>query len=125
VAWDELADQLSSDDDFVVAYKELDGKGEGVNLQPLYDRVVVEVAETDQTTAGGIIIPDNVRETPQRARVVAVGPGPRTPDGAYVPMGIEVGDEILFGKYAGTEYKLGGQDYLILRENDVLAKIGE
>jgi len=94
-----------------------------VNLQPLGDRLIVEVLDEEETTASGIVLPDTAKEKPQRGRVLAVGPGPRDEDGEYIKMEVEVGDEIIFSKYGGTEIKLGGEDVLILRETDVLAKV--
>ncbi|HWB57736.1 MAG TPA: co-chaperone GroES [Gaiellaceae bacterium] len=94
-----------------------------MNLQPLGDRLIVEALEEEETTASGIVLPDTAKEKPQRGRVLAVGPGPRDEDGNYVKMDLEAGDEIIFSKYGGTEIKLGTDDYLILRESDVLAKV--
>ncbi len=93
-----------------------------MNLQPLGDRLIVEVLEEDLTTISGIVLPDTAKEKPQRGRVLAVGPGPRDEDGEYIPMDVEVGDEVIFSKYGGTEIKVGVDDVLILRESDVLAK---
>jgi chaperonin GroES len=92
-------------------------------LQPLGDRLIVEVLEEEELTASGIVLPDTAREKPQRGRVVAVGPGTRDENGAYVPLDLEEGDEIVFSKYGGTEIKVGADEYLILRESDVLAKV--
>ena len=94
-----------------------------MDLQPLGDRLIVEVLEEDATTASGIVLPDTAKEKPQRGRVVAVGPGSRDENGAYVPLDLEEGDEIVFSKYGGTEIKIGADEYLILRESDVLAKV--
>jgi chaperonin GroES len=94
-----------------------------MNLQPLGDRLIVEVLEEDMTTISGIVLPDTAQEKPQRGRVLAVGPGPRDEDGEYIPMDVEVGDEIIFSKYGGTEIKIGVDEVLILRESDVLAKV--
>jgi chaperonin GroES len=94
-----------------------------MNLQPLGDRLIVEALEEEETTASGIVLPDTAKEKPQRGRVLAVGPGPRDEDGEYIAMDLEPGDEIIFSKYGGTEIKLGTDDYLILRESDVLAKV--
>jgi chaperonin GroES len=92
-----------------------------MNLKPLGDRLIVEVLEEEQTTASGIVLPDTAKEKPQRGRVLATGPG-RYEDGKLVPLDVSVDDEIIFSKYGGTEIKDGGEDYLILRESDVLAK---
>jgi chaperonin GroES len=94
-----------------------------MNLQPLGDRLIVEVLEEEETTSSGIVLPDTAKEKPQRGRVLAVGPGPRDEDGEYITMDLEEGDEIVFSKYGGTEIKVGTEDYLILRESDVLAKV--
>ncbi len=93
-----------------------------MNLKPLGDRIIVEVLEEEATTASGIVLPDTAQEKPQRAKVLAVGPG-RWEDGKLVPLDVEVGDEIVYSKYGGTEVKLGIEEYLILRESDVLAKV--
>jgi chaperonin GroES len=95
---------------------------ERMNLQPLGDRIVVEVVEEEQTTASGIVLPDTAKEKPQRGRVLAVGKG-RYEDGKLIPLDVEVDDEIVFSKYGGTEIKVEGDDVLILRESDVLAKV--
>jgi chaperonin GroES len=96
-----------------------------MNLQPLADRLVVEVLEEDETTASGIVLPDTAREKPQRGRVLAVGPGQRSEQtGELIPMDVAVGDEVVFSKYGGTELRTGGEDLLILRQSDVLAKVG-
>jgi chaperonin GroES len=94
-----------------------------MNLQPLGDRLIVEVLEEEETTTSGIVLPDTAKEKPQRGRVLAVGPGPRDEDGEYIKMDLAEGDEIVFSKYGGTEIVLGGDDFLILRESDVLAKV--
>ena len=94
-----------------------------MNLQPLGDRLIVEVLDEEDVTASGIVLPDTAREKPQRGRVLAVGPGPRDEDGEYIRMDVEEGDEIIFSKYGGTEIKLGADEVLILRESDVLAKV--
>ena len=95
-----------------------------MNLQPLGDRLIVEVLEEEETTVSGIVLPDTAKEKPQRGRVLAVGPGPRKEDtGEHIPMDVAEGDEIIFSKYGGTEVKLGADDVLILRESDVLAKV--
>ena len=94
-----------------------------MNLQPLGDRLIVEVLEEEATTASGIVLPDTAQEKPQRGKVLSVGPGPRDEDGEYIKMDVEEGDEIIFSKYGGTEIKLGADEVLILRESDVLAKV--
>jgi len=94
-----------------------------MNLKPLGDRLIVEVLDEEETTTSGIVLPDTAREKPQRGRVLAVGPGSRDDEGKYVPLDVEEGDEIVFSKYGGTEIKVGVDEYLILRESDVLAKV--
>jgi chaperonin GroES len=93
-----------------------------MDLQPLGDRLIVEVLEEEEMTISGIVLPDSAREKPQRGKVLAVGPGSRNDNGDVVPMDVAVGDEIIFSKYGGTEVKVGLEDLLILRESDVLAK---
>ena len=94
-----------------------------MDLQPLGDRLIVEVLEEEEQTVSGIVLPDTAKEKPQRGRVLAVGPGTRDEDGKFVGMEVAEGDEIVFSKYGGTEFKLGAEEYLILRESDVLAKV--
>jgi chaperonin GroES len=94
-----------------------------MNLQPLGDRLIVEVLEEEESTASGIVLPDTAKEKPQRGRVLAVGPGPRGEDGKRIAMDVEEGDEVIFSKYGGSEIKLGVDEVLILRESDVLAKV--
>jgi len=94
-----------------------------MNLKPLGDRLIVEVLEEEEQTLSGIVLPDTAKEKPQRGNVLAVGPGHRDEDGKHVPMDVEEGDEIVFSKYGGTEIKVGADEYLILRESDVLAKV--
>ncbi len=91
-----------------------------VNIKPLADRVMVEPLE-GETMKGGIIIPDTAKEKPQQGRIVAVGPGRTGDDGKRIPPEVKKGDTVLYGKYSGTEVTVGGKDYLILRESDVLA----
>jgi chaperonin GroES len=94
-----------------------------MDLQPLGDRMIVEVLEDEETTSSGIVLPDTAKEKPQRGRVLSVGPGARNDRGDLVPLEVAENDEIVFSKYGGTEIKIGGEDYLILRETDVLAKV--
>jgi chaperonin GroES len=91
-----------------------------VRLRPLHDRLVVKPLDEDARSAGGIIIPDTAKEKPMRGRVVAAGPGGRTESGKLVPMGVRVGETVLYAKWSGTEVKLARQDLLILAETDVL-----
>ena len=92
-----------------------------VNLRPLGDRVVVRPSDREETTRSGIVIPDTAKEKPQRGTVIAVGAGRRDDDGERIPMDVSVGDEVLFAKYSGTEFKHEDEDYLILSEKDILA----
>ena len=94
-----------------------------MDLQPLGDRLIVEALEEEETTTSGIVLPDTAKEKPQRGRVLAVGPGSRDEDGNFIAMEVAEGDEIIYSKYGGTEIKLGTEDYLILRESDILAKV--
>ena len=94
-----------------------------MNLKPLGDRLIVEVLEEEEQTFSGIVLPDTAKEKPQRGRVLAVGPGSRDDNGKFVAMDLAEGDEIVFSKYGGTEIKVGVDEYLILRESDVLAKV--
>ncbi|WP_217914563.1 co-chaperone GroES [Miltoncostaea marina] len=92
-----------------------------MSLQPLGDRVVVQSIEAEQVTASGIVLPDTAAEKPQRGKVIAVGAG-RYEDGQRVPPQVAEGDEVIYSKYGGTEVKVDGEEYLILRESDILAK---
>lgn len=92
-----------------------------MNLKPLGDRLVVEPKEKENTTASGLVLPDTASEKPQQGTVVAVGPGGRDEDGDRIEMDVQEGDQVLFAKYAGTEIKIDGKKYLILKESDVLA----
>jgi chaperonin GroES len=92
-----------------------------MNLRPLNDRVIVKRLEEEKKSAGGIIIPDNAAEKPVRGEIIAVGPGKRSDDGKLVAIDLKKGDIVLFGKYSGSEVKVEGQDYLVMREDDVIA----
>ncbi|TLN16490.1 co-chaperone GroES [bacterium] len=94
-----------------------------MNLRPLQDRIIVKRLEEENMTAGGLYIPDTAKEKPQKGEIIAVGKGKVAEDGKLLPMDVKVGDKILFGKYAGTEIKIDGQDYLIMREDDILGVI--
>ena len=94
-----------------------------MDLQPLGDRLIVEVLEEEETTVSGIVLPDTAKEKPQRGRVLSVGPGSRNDKGEIVPMDVAEGDEVIFSKYGGTEVKVGVDEVLILRQTDVLAKV--
>ncbi len=95
-----------------------------MNIRPLQDRIIVERVEEESTTAGGIIIPDTVsKEKPQEGKVVAAGKGKVTPEGKVLPLDVKEGDLVLFGKYAGSEIKVDGNEYLIMREDDILGVV--
>ena len=91
-----------------------------MKIRPLYDRIVVKRIEEQETVRGGIIIPDSAKEKPQEGEVVAVGNGKRLENGTLVPLDVKVGDRILFGKYSGSDIKLDGDEYMIMREDEVL-----
>jgi len=91
-----------------------------MNIRPLHDRVIVKRVEEEKKSAGGIVIPDTAAEKPSQGEVVAVGPGKTDDNGRTVQMGVKVGDRVLFGKYSGQEFKLDGQDYLHMREDDII-----
>jgi len=93
-----------------------------MTVKPLADRVLVQPLDAEEKTAGGIIIPDNAKEKPQKGKVVAAGPG-KIEDGKKIDMEVKVGDTILYGKYSGTEITVEGTEYLIMREADILAKL--
>ena len=94
-----------------------------VNFVPLGERVIIKPIEQEQQTKGGIFLPDTAKEKPQEGEVVAVGPGRVSEDGNRIPMELSSGDRVIYSKFAGTEYKDGDDEYLILRESDILAKI--
>jgi chaperonin GroES len=94
-----------------------------VNFVPLGERVIVKPIEQEETTRGGIFLPDTAKEKPQEGEVVAVGPGRLSDDGKRISMELSKGDRVVYSKFAGTEYKDGDEEYLILRESDILAKI--
>ena len=91
-----------------------------MNIRPLHDQVLVIRMESEQKTAGGIIIPDTAKEKPQEGKLIAVGPGRRNREGNHIPMEIKAGDRVLFGRYAGTEIKIDGVEHLMMREEDIL-----
>lgn len=95
-----------------------------MNIRPLQDRIIVERVEEETKTAGGIIIPDTVsKEKPQEGKVIAAGKGKVTPEGKVLPLDVKEGDRVLFGKYAGSEIKIDGVEYLIMREDDILGVV--
>ena len=95
-----------------------------MKIRPLYDRIVTKRIDEQKTIRGGIIIPDSAKEKPQEAEVIAVGHGKRLENGELVPLDVKVGDRILFGKYTGNEIRLDGEEYIIMREEDVLGILG-
>jgi len=96
-----------------------------MNVRPLHDRIIVQRLEEGEQKIGGIIIPDTAKEKPQQGKVIAIGSGKAKDDGKRVPLDVKSGDTILFGKYSGQEIKLDGEEYLIMREDEVLAVIDE
>ena len=94
---------------------------EGMKIQPLADRIMVKVLEAKEVTKGGIVLPDTAKEKPQEAEVIAVGKGKVSDEGKVIPPEVKVGDKVLFGKYSGTEITVDGKEYLILKEEDILA----
>ena len=94
-----------------------------MNIRPLHDRIIFERLEEETTTAAGIIIPDSAKEKPQQGIVKAVGKGKVTEEGKVMPLDVKVGDKVLFGKYAGTEIKVDGKEFLMMREDDVLGVV--
>ena len=91
-----------------------------MKFKPLHDRVLIEVLDSNEKTAGGIIIPDTAKEKPQEGEVVAVGPGSTNENGKLTPMDVKVGDIVLFGKWSGTEVKIDGKEYSIMKESDIM-----
>ena len=91
-----------------------------MKFRPLHDRVLIEVLDSEEKTAGGIIIPDSAKEKPQEGKVVAMGSGTRTEDGKIIPMDVKVGDIVLFCKWSGTEVKIDGKEYSIMKESDIM-----
>mgnify|MGYP001337998114 CR=1 FL=1 len=94
-----------------------------MNFRPLHDRVVLRRTEDNEKTPGGIIIPDTAKEKPQEGEVVAVGPGGRDENGKLLPLDVKVGDRVLFGKWSGTEVRIDGEEYLIMKESDIMGVI--
>ena len=94
-----------------------------MNLQPLGDRLIVEILEEEEITVSGIVLPDTAKEKPQRGKVLAVGDGAKNDDGNRIPLDVSEGDTVLYSKYGGTEVKVDGDDLLVLRESDVLAVV--
>ena len=96
-----------------------------MKFRPLHDRVVLERIDAEEKTAGGIIIPDTAKEKPQQGKVVAVGPGGRDEAGKLIPIDVKTGDRVLFGKWSGTEVKIDGVEYLIMKESDIMGVLDE
>jgi len=95
-----------------------------INVKPLHDRVLIQAVEVGEEIKGGIIIPDSAKEKPQEGTVVATGPGKTADDGSTRPMAVKKGDKVIYSKYAGTEIKIDGDEYLLMREDDILGIIG-
>ena len=91
-----------------------------MKFRPLHDRVLIKVLDSEENTAGGIIIPDTAKEKPQEGEVVAVGPGARNNEGKITPLDVKIGDRVLFGKWSGTEVKIDGKEYSIMKETDIM-----
>ena len=96
-----------------------------MKFRPLHDRVLVESLDSEEKTSGGIIIPDTAKEKPQDGKVIAVGPGSKSEEGKITPMDVKVGDHVLFGKWSGTEVKVDGKDYSIMKESDIMGVIAK
>jgi chaperonin GroES len=96
-----------------------------VNLEPMADRVIVKPIEKEEVTKGGLVIPDTAKEKPQEGEIIAVGPGRLSEDGKRIPVDVKKGDRVIYAKFAGTELKYHDQDYLVLRESDILARISK
>ena len=96
-----------------------------MKFRPLHDRVVIKRIEAEEKTSGGIIIPDTAKEKPQEGEVIAVGPGGRDESGKHIPIDVKVGDRVLFGKWSGTEIKLDGIEYIIMKESDLMGVLVE
>ena len=94
-----------------------------INIQPLHDRIIVKRLPAEEKTSGGIIIPDTAKEKPQRGKVLSIGQGKTTEEGKRMPLEVKKGDEVLFGQYSGTEFKMGGEELLMMREEDIYGVI--
>jgi chaperonin GroES len=106
-----------------LAYPTLLRRFEDMKFRPLHDRVLVERLESEEVTSGGIILPETAKEKPQQGKIIAVGSGKRTDDGKIHPLEVKEGDTVLFGKYSGSEVKVEGVEYLIMREDDILGLV--
>ena len=100
-------------------------KSGAAGLRPLDDRVVVEALEAEEKTTGGILLPDTAKQKPQQGKVIAVGPGKLSDKGDRLVVGVKVGDTVIFGKYSGSDVEVGGKEFKILRESDILAKVAK
>jgi chaperonin GroES len=122
--WQEISDQvrkmIAQDSRYQAIRKTDSMETKKMSIRPLYDRIVVKRSEEQETSRNGIIIPDSAKEKPQEGEVIAVGHGKRLDDGSLVALGVKAGDRILFGKYSGSETKLDGTEYIIIKEDDVL-----
>ncbi|MAJ56668.1 MAG: co-chaperone GroES [Candidatus Pelagibacter sp.] len=96
-----------------------------MKFRPLHDRVLIQSLDSEEKTSGGIIIPDTAKEKPQEGKVIAVGPGAKSDDGKTTPMDVKVGDHVLFGKWSGTEVKIEGKEYSIMKESDIMGVINK
>ena len=96
-----------------------------MKFRPLHDRVLIQSLDSEEKTSGGIIIPDTAKEKPQEGKVIAVGPGAKSDDGKTTPMDVNVGDHVLFGKWSGTEVKIDGKEYSIMKESDIMGIINK
>ena len=96
-----------------------------MKFRPLHDRVLIQSLDSEEETSGGIIIPDTAKEKPQEGKVIAVGPGAKSDDGKTTPMDVKVGDHVLFGKWSGTEVKIDGKEYSIMKESDIMGVINK
>ena len=96
-----------------------------MKFRPLHDRVLIKVLDSEEKTAGGIIIPDTAKEKPQEGKVIAVGTGTKSEDGKTIPLDVKVGDRVLFGKWSGTEVKVNGKEYSIMKESDIMGVVGK
>ena len=94
-----------------------------VAIKPLEDRILVQPLDAEQTTASGLVIPDTAKEKPQEGKIIAAGPGKRDKEGKLIPLDVKAGDRVLFAKWAGTEFKLDGTEYMIMKEDDILGVI--
>src|SRR5277367_3968120 len=99
------------------------GRRPSMKFRPLHDRVVVRRLDSEETTKGGIIIPDTAKEKPQEGEIIAVGPGGRDESGKLIPIDVKAGDKVLFGKWSGTEVKIDGEELLIMKESDIMGVI--